>query len=261
MTGVREAASVGEVMSPLQLASFRERGYAIVPGVIGPSQLDVLRFELDRFIVEIDAEMDAAGVDSMGLSHRGSRYFVGNRVGRSEALASFVYGPATASICRATLGPDVWFFLEQFVVKFAEVGMTFSWHQDSGYLKHTVPTHSRPYVSLWCALDDMTEENGTIYVLPFDRAGGPGIIDHVRDPATNDLVGYWGDDPGDPILVSAGDVVVFSSTSMHRSGANRTSAPRRSYLCQYTAEPILREDGTPHINAIPFLAGGQPVPR
>ena len=242
-----------------QLESFRTQGYAIVPGAIDDGTLDVLRHELDRYLTEIDAEMDAAGTDVLGLSHRGRRYFVGNRVLRSEALASFVFSDVMASICQATLGDDVWFMLEQFVVKFAEVGMTFSWHQDSGYLKHTIPTHALPYLSCWCALDDMTEENGTIYVLPYDRAGGPGIIDHVREAATNDLVGYWGDDPGDPIIVSAGDIVVFSSTSMHRSGANTTDAPRRSYLCQYTAEPILRPDGTPHINAIPFLAEGRRV--
>ena len=246
-------------MSKAQLEQFGELGYTTLPGAIDAADVTMLREELDRFIGEIDAEMDAAGTDTMGLNHRGSRYFVANRVHRSERLQSFVYGNLMASICRSTLGPDAWFFLEQFVVKFAEVGMNFSWHQDSGYMKKQLPDHERPYLTCWSALDDMTEDNGTIHVLPFPRAGGGAIVDHVQDPATNDWVGYWGDDPGDPVIVEAGTVVVFSSTLLHRSGPNQTARPRRSYLCQYTAEPILRADGTPQINAVPFLADGARV--
>src|SRR5437879_415527 len=51
---------------------------------------------------------------------------------------------------------------------------------------------------------DMSEENGTISVLPFSRAGTREVTDHVKDPVLNDLVGYFGDDPGDPVIVPAG---------------------------------------------------------
>jgi len=255
----QRAVMVVEAMTGEQQDQFHELGYVILPEALGEHELTLLRGELDTFIGEIDAEMDAANTDVIGLNHRAKRYFVANRVGRSELLASFVYGDLMASICRSTIGPDAWFFLEQFVVKFAEVGMTFSWHQDSGYLKQSQPEHERPYVTCWCALDDMTEENGTIYVLPYARAGGRHIVDHRLDPETNDYVGYWGDDPGDPVIVPAGSVAVFSSTLLHRSGPNRTDRPRRSYLCQYTAEPILGPGGTPHLNAIPFLVDGEPV--
>lgn len=247
------------VLSDAQRDEFRTRGFTVLPAAIPPADLDALRGELDRFIGEIDAEMDAAGTDVIHLNHRNKRYFVANRSARSEVLSSFVYGELMAALCRDTIGPDAWFFLEQYVVKFAEVGMTFSWHQDSGYLKSQMPQHERPYLTAWCALDDMTVENGTIWVLPFERAGGGAIIDHVLDETTNDWVGYWGDDPGDPVEVPAGSVVAFSSTLLHRSGPNTTHRPRRSFLCQYTPEPVLWPDGRPHINAVPFLAGGEIV--
>jgi hypothetical protein len=49
----------------------------------------------------------------------------------------------------------------------------------------------------------------------------------------------------------------FSSTVFHRSGANTTSKPRRVYVVQYSAEPILTEDrkGLRH-QAVPFLKRG-----
>ena len=72
-----------------------------------------------------------------------------------------------AAVCRATLGREAYLFLEQFVVKGAGDGMSLGWHQDSGYLPFD-PPH---YVTAWIPLDDVDEENGTIYVLPYDRIG------------------------------------------------------------------------------------------
>jgi ectoine hydroxylase-related dioxygenase (phytanoyl-CoA dioxygenase family) len=201
--------------------------------------------------------MDAGRTDRLGLSHRGKRYFIGNRHAEAEGrLDHFLFGDLTAEICQATIGNDAYLFAEQFVVKMAEVGLKFAWHQDSGYLKHRLPGYVRPYVTLWCALDDMSEENGTVSVLPFSRSGTRDVIDHVADPELNDLVGYWGDDPGDPIIVPAGSIAVFSSTLLHRSGANRTGHQRRSYVVQYSQEPILQPAGTPFELAEPLLVGG-----
>jgi len=38
-----------------------------------------------------------------------------------------------AEIWGATVGPEVFIFQEQFEIKGAEVGMTFSWHRDGGW--------------------------------------------------------------------------------------------------------------------------------
>ena len=108
--------------------------------------------------------------------------------------------------------------------------MTFSWHQDSGYLDFDHP----PYLSVWCPLDDVTEENGTVYLLPYKDAGTKHRIDHVLQEGTNDKIGYFGDNPGVPAVLKAGDVALFSSTCFHRSGANKTNKPRRVLLIQYS---------------------------
>ena len=44
-------------------------------------------------------------------------------------------------------------------------------------------------VTAWCTLDDCGEHNGTVYLLPADRFGKRELVDHKRDPATNDRVG------------------------------------------------------------------------
>jgi ectoine hydroxylase-related dioxygenase (phytanoyl-CoA dioxygenase family) len=160
-----------------------------------------------------------------------------------------------AEICRATLGPDVYLFNEQYVIKAAEKGMKFAWHQDSGYVGYP----HREYLSCWCALDDMSEANGTVYMLSYDRAGGRDTVAHKREAGSNDLVGYHGDDPGVPVICPAGSIAVFSSNCFHRSGTNTTSAMRRVYLAQYSAEPIIRPDGRVHSFAEPLLKDGHIV--
>ena len=65
------------------------------------------------------------------------------------------------------LGEEAYLFLEQFVIKGAGDGMALGWHQDSGYLPFEPPR----YVTGWIPLDDVDETNGTIYVLPYGRAG------------------------------------------------------------------------------------------
>lgn len=253
------AAVAAPTITDEQRRDFQEKGYFILERVIPPEVLDVLTAELDRYIQRIDDEMDAQGVEKLHLNHKGKRYFVAGNYRSSEVLQSFLFSDLMAEICRATVGDDAWFFLEQFVVKYAEVGMSFSWHQDSGYLKAQLPHYTRPYLTCWIALDDVNEENGTIYVLPYDRAGTRDVIDHVRDPETNDMVGYTGDDPGDPVIIPAGSICVFSTTVLHRSGANTTDKRRRCYVVQFSPEPILNPDGTPRIFAEPFLKDGQRV--
>jgi ectoine hydroxylase-related dioxygenase (phytanoyl-CoA dioxygenase family) len=96
--------------------------------------------------------------------------------------------------------------------------------------------------------------------LPYSRAGTRDVVEHVRDNKTNDLIGYFGSDPGDPVVVPAGSIVCFSSTLFHRGGPNPADHPRRVYVAQYSSEPILSQDRSrPRHLADPFLLDGKRV--
>jgi ectoine hydroxylase-related dioxygenase (phytanoyl-CoA dioxygenase family) len=234
---------------------FREEGFFVLEGAVPQDDLDTLRGECQRFIDERDREMDRLGVDTLDLDHRGSRYFV-HAYGKSPAVERFLSSDLMVEIAQAALGDTVYLFNEQYVVKAAEQGMKFSWHQDSGFIEYP----HRPYLTCWIALDDMTEANGTVYLLPYSRAGTRDVIEHVRDEESNDLVGYFGDDTGDPVIVPAGSIACFSTTLFHRSGPNTTDRVRRVYVAQYSAEPILSEDGSrPRMLAEPLLIEGKRV--
>jgi ectoine hydroxylase-related dioxygenase (phytanoyl-CoA dioxygenase family) len=234
---------------------FREEGFFVLEDTVPPGELDMLRGECRRFLDERDHEMDRLGVDTLDLDRRGSRYFV-HAYGKSPAVERFLASDLMVQIAQAALGDTVYLFNEQYVVKAAERGMQFSWHQDSGFIDHP----HRPYLTCWIALDDMTEANGTVYLLPYSRAATRDVVEHARDAESNDLVGYAGEDPGDPVIVPAGSIACFSSTLFHRSGANTTDRVRRVFVAQYSAEPILSEDGSEPLRlAEPLLVRGKRV--
>jgi ectoine hydroxylase-related dioxygenase (phytanoyl-CoA dioxygenase family) len=239
-------------------AQYDQLGYAILPKIIDAQTLEMLREECAYFVGYIDGSMKARGRETYGITHRGKRYFISNRYRQSHRMADFLYSDLMARVTKAFLGDDVYLFNEQWVVKGPEQGMKFSWHQDSGYVNFRDPesTHE-PYLTCWCALDDMSDENGTIYVMPHDRGGTRHtVLNHRQEQGSNDLVGYEGDDPGELIEVAAGSIVVFSSTSLHRSSTNTTKQTRRAYLAQYSDVPIQHSNGSQWAQAVPFLKNG-----
>ena len=241
-------------ITPDHIQNFNDEGYMIVPDFFSPEQLELMRQECDNGIDEIHQRMDAEGTDTMGISHRDSRYFIAHQTDRSQELHDLAFSETMAEVCRNTLGDEAFFFLDQYVVKAAEHGMEFSWHQDAGYITHS---KVKPYLTCWIPLDDTTVENGTVFILPYSRMGHRDVVTHTHEEGTNDMVGYTGDDPGIPVEVKAGTLVAFSSHMFHRSTPNTTEDMRRVYLLQYTAEPIYTPDGEPHIKIDPFIKNGE----
>ena len=237
------------------IKQFRNDGYFILQSALSPEQLALLRAEAQFSIDRMDAQMDALQTDVIGISHRNRRYFAANVFRQRPALEGFLFGDLMAELCRATLGQQAYLFWEQYVIKCAEGDMRFSWHQDSGYIGHK----HKPFMTCWIALDDVDEENGTVYLLPQSVSGIRTWVKHEREPDTNDMVGYFGREPGVPVVGPAGSIAVFASTTFHRSGPNLSGKTRRVYLAQYSEQVICKNDGTPWENDIAFLDAGRVV--
>lgn len=245
------------IVSEENRQQYENEGYFILESIVPEAHLQLLRDKVMENIARLDAAMDAKGVDRLDLNHKGSRYFVGAYRSGDQEIGDFIFSDLMAEITRATLGDDVFLFFEQYVVKAAEKGGKFSWHQDSGYVGHP---NRKPYLTCWVTLDDVNEENGTVYLLPYSRAGTRDYVQHRYDAESNDKVGYFGDDPGIPIIAPAGSIACFSSTVFHRSGPNLTDKMRRVYLPQYSAEPLLNSEGTGLWSlAEPFIQNGERV--
>lgn len=234
----------------VQTDSFRRNGYCVIPRAIPPADLPAMRAAADA-LVDAVRRGEPIGPSFLregqsyekAISTGSSRVFFSNRCEHFPALEGFCKGPIAAAIARSLLGPEVFLFNEQIVVKAPFHGGEFAWHQDSGYIAFP----HRPYLTLWCALDDATRDNGTVHVRACDLDAPPEFIKHRWSEQGGEFVGYDGADPGQVVEVSAGSIIAFSSLTLHRTGPNQTAGPRRAYVCQYTAEPLLRPDtGRPH---------------
>ena len=238
---------------------YTTEGCFLLPGVISPVHMQLLRGTCSKAVEEMDAEIDRKKTMVLGINHKGKRYFVGQAYRNNPELADFLFSDLMAAITQLTLGDNVYLHNDQFVVKSEMGGMKFSWHQDGAYVQARVGDHPE-CITCWCSMDDVSEANGTIYVLPASRYGSRKLVEHVKDPQTNDRVGYFGSDPGDPVTAPAGSIAVFSSTVFHRSGPNPSGQQRRAYLAQYAPSVIQNEAGKwPQYFAEPFLSKGRRI--
>lgn len=131
------------------------------------------------------------------------------------------------------------FFKLQYVLKPPRTILgAFAWHQDS----ENLPPDQQSYLSAWVALEDMTVDNGCLWVLPGShRAGacpppGPG----ATEPPTQSLELRAGAaqkaaplPAAMPLPVSRGTVILLHDRIWHCSFPNASSATRRAWMPQY----------------------------
>jgi ectoine hydroxylase-related dioxygenase (phytanoyl-CoA dioxygenase family) len=241
------------MLNPGQISRFHARGFCDVGPAMTAQQLASARAAADELVAAANRgepyppSFLREGEAYNAISKAGNRLFFSNRCEHFPGLEAFIKGQTLAAIAHQLLGPEVYLFNEQVVVKAPQHGDSFAWHQDSGYIRFA----HRPYLTLWCALDDSTRDNGSVVLIPRDIRSDTTVNPHQWDEGGANLVGYHGDAVGELVEVPAGSVVAFSSVTLHRTGANRTDEPRRALVCQYTAEPLLRPDtGRPHNRAV-----------
>lgn len=232
-------------ISESQKKQYTRDGFMVIPGFLDSDELDRVRKACDWSVSNIEADMKSKGVDRDRINVLDKKYFVLSPRKKRTELLDIVFAEKAAEVCRATIGDTAYLHNEQFVVKMMDNETSFAWHQDSGYSVYQGgAAKHKPYITFWIALDDMSVANGTISILPFSRSESRDLVEHIWVEEQNAMVGYHGNDFGDPVEVAAGTLVAFSSFLFHRSGANTTNKPRRSYFIAYTPELFTYADAS-----------------
>jgi ectoine hydroxylase-related dioxygenase (phytanoyl-CoA dioxygenase family) len=108
-----------------------------------------------------------------------------------------------------------------------------AWHQDEIY----IPTRDRSLVGAWIAVDDATEDNGCLWVIPGSHRSGYLYPQrpHTRQDEWDFSAESYGFDVGAamPLPAKAGTVVFFNGYLVHGSYKNRTSSYRRALVSHY----------------------------
>jgi hypothetical protein len=226
-------------LSAAQRDAFREQGSFVLGKPFSAPELAEIGAEYDRLLARAQkiGEPERTPFDYLALLQLQSPLL------RRHACARALVEP----LCRL-LGPDLrW---DQAVAKPPGTTSDTPWHQDNGY----GGVEPAEYVTTTLALDAMTLANGCLWIQPGSHHRGPS---RHRDSGGFFQVGYDGPETGVPCELEAGEVLVFSSLTMHRTGPNPSAGRRRSWVIQFIPAHAVNGDGKPFDDRLWVARGGR----
>ena len=198
-----------------------EKGFTVLPGIMGPDWLDDLRA---RFEELCQAEGASAGIE---VEQEAGTRRLADLVNKGAAFDGVYSNPTVLAAIRRVIGSD--FKLSSLNGRDAlpgegNQGLHTDWDRDYDGRFHVCN-------SIWL-LDDFTEENGCTRLVPGTHLGPIPENAELEDPEAPH--------PDEEHLVaSAGSVAVFNSHVWHGGTRNRTTGTKRRALhCYFSAREL-----------------------
>ncbi len=206
-----------------------EKGYVVLEGLFSEAEMADLANLIEAHQRRHEERLAAQGGSDGGISRAKEITFTDHLAESDPGIMAFVKRPEFVAITSELLGPDTDLYWNQSVYKAGGGTKQFPWHQDDGYM----PVTPAPYLTLWLGLNDVTVENGCIWVL----AGSHklGLQPHEDTPIGKACYSLEAEDQGIPVPLKAGSVAVFWSLTMHKSGLNVSDGMRKGFVIQYAS--------------------------
>ncbi len=219
---------------------YARTGYWIIPAMLSAEECETLKTEGLRVLC--------------GHAPAGASVHVGPSVA-SQVFRQLADDPRVVGVLRVIMPDGVEFLSDKLVFKSAAHREATPWHTDAFYWPGT-----RPKLSVWIPLDDVTAANGALIVVPgshhknWQPAKDPGDKKEFRMQI--DREGNW--DQTDEIIceIPRGSAIFFSDQLLHASCPNDSGADRYSIISTYHApgeEPFDQNFTARHI-----IIGGIP---
>ncbi len=193
-------------------SAFNRDGFFVFKGLFTPEEMEALLQD----IKDSQRRYEQDDLTKGSMTFKSSVFF------HSQKIQQFVSQQKIVDFLKVIMGPDIWVRWDQAVAKGANSD-TFPWHQDNNYSKL-----KDPHYQFWVALTESNADNGGLLLqpgshkqeLPYRYEGFEVVYDGI---------------PESPILVTAepGDVVVFSSYTLHSTTPNITQNTRWAYVIEY----------------------------
>jgi ectoine hydroxylase-related dioxygenase (phytanoyl-CoA dioxygenase family) len=212
-----------------QIRQFETDGFLMVRDLFEAEEIDLL-FKISKSDTEKRDQVHAAR-DTEG---RESKIWLTSQP-RNDIYNAFVRCHRVSDTTEKLLGDEIYLYHYKMMVKEAQVGGRWEWHQDYGYWYHNDCLYP-DMASVVIAVDQATKANGCLQVIKGSHKCGR--IEH----------GHFGTQTGaDPKRVDLllenlehvycemeqGDVLFFHSNLLHSSDANDSDEPRWLLICCY----------------------------
>ena len=222
------------MLEPAQIASYAANGYLALENVLAGAELEELRRVTDEFveksrevtvndaIFDLEPGHSAESPSLRRITHPLTQHPVYAKYARHERILDMV---------ESLLGPNLRSHNNKLNMKNPDHGSAVQWHQDWAFYPHT----NDSILEVGIALDDMTEQNGALMVIPGSHRGR--VWDHHQDGL---FVGAITDpafrpDDAVPVTVKAGGVTLHHVRMVHGSKPNQSSRPRRMFFIGFYA--------------------------
>ena len=234
-------------ISSEQVAAYRRDGFTVVEDILTADELQQTREHIEG-IAEGRIPFPESNIEyEPGTRDKGRSLDTLRKINEAAPhdpfYMEYARHPGIMEVVTALLGPDIKLFGDQTFMK-PPGGVEKPYHQDSAYFK----VEPADLVTAWMALDDVTLENGCLWVVPGSHL--QGIRDHSQEWVVGDRTDKQvPDDAIDltrevPITLRAGSCSFHHSVLLHRSGPNHTPHRRRGLAVHYMSSR-LRWTGDP----------------
>ena len=178
----------------------------------------------------------------------------------TEGLHDVLWNPRFLVAASQLLGNvPVRFWHDQIFWKPPKQGGVVAWHQDYSYWTRTKPV---AHLTCWCGLDDSTKENGCLQyihgshkwgLLPKPVIAGKlhGIKDFLNEAQKKQF------EYPQYAEVKAGEAIFHHSLTLHGSGANTSSKPRRAFVINAFADGVTSDSNEPLLEGVSVVPKGK----
>ena len=151
------------------------------------------------------------------------------------------------------------FWHDQIFWKPPKQGGVVAWHQDYSYWTRTLPI---AHLTCWCGLDDATKENGCLQYISGSHKWGllpkpviAGELEGIKDFLNDDQRTQF-ENP-QYAEVKAGEAIFHHPLTLHGSGANASSRPRRAFVINVFAEGVVSDSNETLLEGVPAIRKGE----
>ena len=222
------------MLSADQIEAYDRNGYLAIDNVLTESELEELRRLTDEFVEksrDVTSNDEIFDLEPGHSAATPSLRRIKHPISKHPSYARYARHGPILDIVECLLGPNLRYHNNKLNMKNPNDGSAVEWHQDWAFYPHT----NDSILEVGIALDDMSQENGALMVVPgshkrrtWNHHQDGFFVGAITDPA-------FDPDGAVPVTVNAGGITLHHVRMVHGSKPNRSSRPRRMFFIGFYA--------------------------
>lgn len=222
------------MLSLKEVEAYGTNGYLGVENVLSSTEVEMLRRVTDDFVEKSRLVTESDDVFDLEPGHSAQNpklRRLKDPTELHEAYRNTLRHDKILDIVSQLIGPSIWTNGNKLNMKSGGFGSPVEWHQDWAWYPFT----NDDLLAVGVCIDDMTEENGCLLVIPGSHRGP--ILDHHLDGvfAGGVTEDEFDDSAARKVEIKAGGISIHHVRTLHGSLPNLSPYPRRLLLFQYCA--------------------------